>query len=293
MMEESGIETTPPGTPPPNPAGLATAASTPLRLAATSSFSSLSGSSLPSLPPHTFSTPQPPLPPGSPAAPLALVPPSPVPSVPPLVMSVPPAVPPQAAAAVGSPPLAHFPPSASALSALLSAPSAGPPTSGFAVSSTYDITRGHAGRAPQTPLMPSFSAPLATGILPTPITQQASLTSLAQAAGTTSAIIFPEEQEDPRISRGRDEASAGGLWGFIKVSCTCGTPSILWAPPGCVWLSSPEPAIACSRDNREQLQRLKPCQSSPACCCGAHEKCSALVRLQGCVGRLHLKSLGQ
>ncbi|XP_036759108.2 protein PRRC1 isoform X1 [Manis pentadactyla] len=216
MMEESGIETTPPGTPPPNPAGLATAASTPLPLAATSSFSSPSGSSLPSLPPHTFSTPQPPLPPGSPAAPLALVPPSPVPSVPPLVTSVPPAIPPQAATAVGSPPLAHFPPSASAPSALLSAPSAGPPTSGFAVSSTYDITRGHAGRAPQTPLMPSFSAPPATGILPTPITQQASLTSLAQAAGTTSAITFPEEQEDPRISRGQDEASAGGLWGFIK-----------------------------------------------------------------------------
>ncbi|KAK2495726.1 hypothetical protein MC885_002893, partial [Smutsia gigantea] len=43
-----------------------------------------------------------------------------------------------------------------------------------------------------------------------------SLTSLAQAAGTTSAITFPEEQEDPRISRGQDEASAGGLWGFIK-----------------------------------------------------------------------------
>ncbi|KAI5929261.1 Ribosomal protein S6 kinase beta-2 [Manis javanica] len=76
----------PPGTPPPNPAGLATAPSTPLPLA-TSSFSSPSGSSLLSLPPHTFSTPQPPLPPRRPAAPLALVPPSPVPSVPPLVTS--------------------------------------------------------------------------------------------------------------------------------------------------------------------------------------------------------------
>lgn len=55
------------------------------------------------------------------------------------------------------------------------------------------------------------------GILPTPITQQASLTSLAQGPGTTSAITFPEEQEDPRVGRGQDEASAGGLWGFIKV----------------------------------------------------------------------------
>nr|KAF6490719.1 proline rich coiled-coil 1 [Molossus molossus] len=33
MMEESGIETTPPGTPPPNPAGLAAAmSSTPIPL---------------------------------------------------------------------------------------------------------------------------------------------------------------------------------------------------------------------------------------------------------------------
>lgn len=64
--------------------------------------------------------------------------------------------------------------------------------------------------------MPSFSAPPVTGILPAPITQQASLTSPAQGAGTTSAITFPEEQEDPRIVRGQDEATAGGLWGFIK-----------------------------------------------------------------------------
>lgn len=54
--------------------------------------------------------------------------------------------------------------------------------------------------------------------MPTPITQQASLTSLAQGPGTTSAITFPEEQEDPRVGRGQDEASAGGLWGFIKVT---------------------------------------------------------------------------
>lgn len=64
--------------------------------------------------------------------------------------------------------------------------------------------------------MPSFSAPPVTGILPTPITQQASLTSLAQGPGTTSAITFPEEHEDPRVGRAQDEASAGGIWGFIK-----------------------------------------------------------------------------
>ncbi|ELW68444.1 protein PRRC1 [Tupaia chinensis] len=208
MMEESGIETTPPGTPPPNPVGLAAAAmsSTPVPLAATSSFPSPNVSSMESLPPHTYSTPQP--------SPLPLVSPSPAPSAPPLATSLPPPV--SSSAAFGNPPLSHFPPSTSAPSALMSAPSSGPPISGFSVGSTYDITRGHAGRAPQTPLMPSFSAPPVTGILPTPITQQASLTSVAQGAGTTSAITFPEEQEDPRISRGQDEASAGGLWGFIK-----------------------------------------------------------------------------
>ncbi|XP_012595824.2 protein PRRC1 [Microcebus murinus] len=218
MMEESGIETTPPGTPPPNPAGLAAAAmsSTPLPLATTSSFSSPNVSSVESLPPHAYSTPQPALPPVRPSGPLPFVPPAPVPSVPPLATSVPPSVSPSAAAALSNPPSSHFPPSTSAPSALLSAPLPGPPISGFSVGSNYDITRGHAGRAPQTPLMPSFSAPSGTGLLPTPITQQASLASLAQETGTTSAITFPEEQEDPRISRGQDEASAGGIWGFIK-----------------------------------------------------------------------------
>lgn len=54
--------------------------------------------------------------------------------------------------------------------------------------------------------------------MPAPITQQASLTPLAPGTETTSAITFPEEQEDPRIVRDQDEASASGLWGFIKVS---------------------------------------------------------------------------
>ncbi|XP_011797485.1 PREDICTED: protein PRRC1 isoform X2 [Colobus angolensis palliatus] len=218
MMEESGIETTPPGTPPPNPAGLAATAmsSTPVPLAATSSFSSPNVSSMESFPPLAYSTPQPPLPPMRPSAPLPFVPPPAVPSVPPLVTSMPPPVSPPTAAAFGNPPVSHFPPSASAPNALLPAPPSGPPISGFSVGSSYDITRGHAGRAPQTPLMPSFSAPSGTGLLPAPITQQASLTSLAQGTGTTSAITFPEEQEDPRINRGQDEASAGGIWGFIK-----------------------------------------------------------------------------
>nr|XP_027805171.1 protein PRRC1 [Marmota flaviventris] len=218
MMEESGIETTPPGTPPPNPAGLAAAtmSSTPVPIAASSSFSSPNVSMVDSLPPQVYPTPSPAHPPVQPTAPLPFVPPVPAPSVPPLGTSGPPAVSPSTAAAFTSPPLSHFPPSTSAPSALLPAPASGPPISGFSVGTTYDITRGHAGRAPQTPLMPSFSAPPVTGILPTPITQQASLTSLAPGTGTTSAITFPEEQEDPRINRGQDEASAGGIWGFIK-----------------------------------------------------------------------------
>lgn len=165
------------------------------------------------LPPRAYSTPQPSHPPVQPSALVSL---SAAPPVPPLGASVPPPLPSTTAATFRDPPPPHFPPAPSAPSALLSAPPPGPPVSGFSVGVSYDITRGHAGRAPQTPLMPSFSAPPVTGVLPAPLTQQASLMSVAPGAGTTSAITFPEEQEDPRIRRGHDEASAGGIWGFIK-----------------------------------------------------------------------------
>ncbi|XP_041497389.1 protein PRRC1 [Microtus oregoni] len=217
MMEESGIETTPPGTPPLNPAVLAaTMPSTEVHLATTSSFSSPNVSGMESLTPHAYSTPQPSLPPVQPSAPPPFVPLSTAPSAPLSGTSVLPSVSPSPAMAFSSPPLSSFPPATSASGVLLSAPPSGPPISGFSVGTAYDITRGHAGRAPQTPLMPSFSAPPVTGILPAPITQQASMTSLAPGPGTTSAITFPEEQEDPRIIRGQDEAPAGGIWGFIK-----------------------------------------------------------------------------
>ncbi|NXS17099.1 PRRC1 protein, partial [Mystacornis crossleyi] len=97
----------------------------------------------------------------------------------------------------------------------LPGPPTGPPISGFSMSSTYDITRGHAGRAPQSPLMPSFSAPPVTGVLADPITQQATFSS-SLSPGTGSAITFPEEHEDPRVSTVQSGAPAGGLWGFIK-----------------------------------------------------------------------------
>ncbi|XP_004854503.1 protein PRRC1 [Heterocephalus glaber] len=215
MMEESGIETTPPGTPPLNPTGMAPTAmaSTP---GTASSFSSPNVSTVEPLPPHVYSTPQPSHPPVQPSAPLPFVPLSATPPVPPLCASAAPPLPSTTVATFSDPPSSHFPPAPSAPSALLSAPPPGPPISGFSVGTSYDITRGHAGRAPQTPLMLSFSAPPVTGVLPTPLTQQASLTSVAPGTGTTSAITFPEEQEDPRISRVHDEASAGGIWGFIK-----------------------------------------------------------------------------
>ncbi|NWR39121.1 PRRC1 protein, partial [Tachuris rubrigastra] len=97
----------------------------------------------------------------------------------------------------------------------LPAPPTGPPISGFSMSSAYDITRGHAGRAPQSPLMPSFSAPPVTGVLADPITQQATLSSFL-SPGSGSAITFPEEHEDPRVSTAHGGTPAGGLWGFIK-----------------------------------------------------------------------------
>ncbi|KFQ92458.1 Protein PRRC1, partial [Nipponia nippon] len=107
------------------------------------------------------------------------------------------------------------PPLSSTTGPGLPAPPTGPPISGFSMSSTYDITRGHAGRAPQSPLMPSFSAPPVTGVLADPITQQATFSS-PLAPGTGSAITFPEEREDPRVVTAQGGTPAGGLWGFIK-----------------------------------------------------------------------------
>ncbi|NWH56995.1 PRRC1 protein, partial [Geococcyx californianus] len=126
--------------------------------------------------------------------------------------------PPPIAPSTFSTPVSQFsipPPLSSTSGPGLPAPPTGPPISGFSMSSNYDITRGHAGRAPQSPLMPSFSAPPVTGVLADPITQQATFSSpLAPGAG--SAITFPEEHEDPRVSTAQGGGPAGGLWGFIK-----------------------------------------------------------------------------
>lgn len=94
----------------------------------------------------------------------------------------------------------------------LTAPPVGPPMTGFSMSAGYDITRGHAGRAPQTPLMPTFSSPSAIpGVVSNPMVQQPAMSG---GVDTDSPITFPEEHEDPRVSG--PPSSGGGLWGFFK-----------------------------------------------------------------------------
>ncbi|NWT04501.1 PRRC1 protein, partial [Mionectes macconnelli] len=162
-------------------------------------------------------SPAPPPPPPLPLMTSASLPPVPSAMVSSLAPSQSPA-PPLATPLAFSTPVSQFsaPPALSSTAGPgLPAPPTGPPISGFSVSSAYDITRGHAGRAPQSPLMPSFSAPPVTGVLADPITQQASFSS-SLSPGIGSAITFPEEREDPRISTAHGGAPAGGLWGFIK-----------------------------------------------------------------------------
>ncbi|XP_031138156.1 protein PRRC1 isoform X3 [Sander lucioperca] len=110
---------------------------------------------------------------------------------------------PPLAAPIGPPPLS---------APGMSAPPSGPPVSSFSMSAGYDITRGHAGRTPQTPLMPTFSSPAAMpGVGPNPMVQQPAMTGGLDAG---SPITFPEEQDDPR---GPGHANAGGgIWGFFK-----------------------------------------------------------------------------
>ncbi|XP_063996432.1 protein PRRC1 [Pogoniulus pusillus] len=208
MMEESGIETTPPGTPPPSIAGTT---ATPVSLALSSPLAtpslSISPTYSPALPTGVSSLP-------SPVMTSASLPVVPSATVSTIATSLAPAPPPVASSAFGTsvPQFSTPPPVISTVGPGLPAPPTGPPTSGFSMSLTYDITRGHAGRAPQSPLMPSYSAPPVTGVLADPITQQASISS----PGTGSAITFPEEHEDPRVSTAQGGAPAGGLWGFIK-----------------------------------------------------------------------------
>ncbi|XP_041825951.1 protein PRRC1 [Melanotaenia boesemani] len=199
MMEESGIETTPPASPtpltvaagvssPPITAGL----SSPLPVLGSSSVSI--GSSLGSTPLPTVTSLSGPLTMPSQFAPAPFTsgspfPPSASPSLPPMASSI------------------RLPPAAG-----MSAPPVGPPTSSFSMSAGYDITRGHAMRTPQTPLMPTFSSPSAMpGMVSSTMVQQPATTG---GLDPGSPITFPEEQEDPRVSG--DTNPGGGIWGFFK-----------------------------------------------------------------------------
>ncbi|KAM8961153.1 protein PRRC1 isoform 2-T2 [Pelodytes ibericus] len=216
MMEESGIETTPPGTPPPSTLGIsstvaATAIATTIPPVLSSPLPASAFSPLPSVPPLTFSSPPPASVPSMRASvPLPFTsPPGPGVHGPPLHTSIAPPFSSQLPT-FSTPPTFPPPPLSSTPAHVLSAPPMGPPVTGFSMSSSYDITKGHAGRAPQTPLMPSFSAPPVT-VMSNPVNPQAS-----PVVGSGSSITFPEEPEDPRGHVTHTELPAGGIWGFIK-----------------------------------------------------------------------------
>ncbi|XP_065821790.1 protein PRRC1 [Labrus bergylta] len=219
MMEESGIETTPPGSPSPPPSEGAAVSSPPMSaglssppsLPVTSSISSSASPAMPSLPTGpslpAFSSP---LPPGPSVSAFSSPPPSHFP--PPSSLSSPFTSSSPFPASSSVPPLASSfgPPPPMAIG--MSPPPVGQMMSGFSMSAGYDITRGHAGRTPQTPLMPTFSSPTAMpGVVSNPLVQQPVMTGGIEAG---SPITFPEEQEDPRASA--DANAGGGIWGFFK-----------------------------------------------------------------------------
>ncbi|XP_027029440.1 protein PRRC1 [Tachysurus fulvidraco] len=212
MMEESGIETTPPSTPPP-PFSTAVAISPPPLTMGLSNPVSLPGTTgISSFAPEGFSTPAPPtamtstLPPNqsSPAPPFSLSP------MKPLSTASQGFAPPLAGTVAYSGPHVHTAPPPSC--PVMSAPPVGPPTTGFSPHAAYDITRGHAGRTPQTPLMPSFSSgPPMPGVVTNPMMQQPVMSG---GLGVVSPITFPEDHDDPIAIQ--NSTSGGGIWGFIK-----------------------------------------------------------------------------
>uniref|UniRef100_A0A8C4RSE4 Proline-rich coiled-coil 1 n=1 Tax=Erpetoichthys calabaricus TaxID=27687 RepID=A0A8C4RSE4_ERPCA len=151
-------------------------------------------------------------------------------SVPPIRSSAPPPFSSPVGSAISSPlpppplniPVANVPfsnsvagypaPSAPMPGPVISAPPNSPPTSGFLMNAQYDITRGHAGRSPQTPLIPSFSSQPVAAMMSSPMVQQPTTSA---GVGVGSAITFPDAVEDPGVSM-HNETNAGGIWGFIK-----------------------------------------------------------------------------
>ncbi|XP_007542486.1 protein PRRC1 isoform X2 [Poecilia formosa] len=211
MMEESGIETTPPVSP--TPLSPAASASIPPLTSGLSSQHSLSGAnsitncstSISNSPPSIDSLPHFSSSLTTPCSILSQLPPSSTLVLPfPTSSTFPP---------VDSPPLPPLPSSVSPLSAAgMAAPPVHPPMTGFFTSAGYDITQGHAGRTPQTPLMPTFSnASPMPGVVSDTIYKHSAVTG---GLNTGSPITFPEEDEDPRVSE--DTTSPKGIWGFLK-----------------------------------------------------------------------------
>nr|XP_015221943.1 PREDICTED: protein PRRC1 [Lepisosteus oculatus] len=154
MMEESGIETTPPATPPPPSTAVVGPAPPALSLGMSSSLTLPSTTGISSYPPQGFSTPPASAPPIRSSLPPSFGPMTSASPLPPPGTA--PYSSPLAAYPAGpAPPLSTAPPPGP----VISAPPQAPPTSGFSMGASYDITRGHAGRTPQTPLMPTFSSP--------------------------------------------------------------------------------------------------------------------------------------
>uniref|UniRef100_W5L0Z0 Proline-rich coiled-coil 1 n=1 Tax=Astyanax mexicanus TaxID=7994 RepID=W5L0Z0_ASTMX len=223
MMEESGIETTPPTTPPPPPSVAAAVSPPPLTVGLSAPLTLPNTTGISSFVPEGYSTPVRPaavtstLPPIHSSAP----PPFTLSPMNPLSTASPATAPPLGGGVPYSSPMTHFssPAMAPPLSSTapppgpaFTAPPMGPPTTGFAMSAGYDITRGHAGRTPQTPLMPSFSsAPPMPGVVTNPMMQQPVMSGGLEVV---SPITFPEDHEDPRITP--ENPSGGGIWGFIK-----------------------------------------------------------------------------
>ncbi|XP_013999386.2 protein PRRC1 [Salmo salar] len=219
MMEESGIETTPPASPLPPPSMAATVNSPPLTMGLSSPLSLPRTTGISTFTPEGFSTPVPlavstSIPPIHSSAPPPFSSPIPTLSFPPPPIGGAPYTP--SPMAFSSPYPSASPMGSVALpptGPVMSAPPMGPPTTGFTMSAGYDITRGHAGRTPQTPLMPSFSsaAPM-TGVVSNPMVQQPMMSGGLDAG---SPITFPEvENEDPRLAV--DANAGGGIWGFFK-----------------------------------------------------------------------------
>ncbi|XP_013918586.1 PREDICTED: protein PRRC1-like isoform X2 [Thamnophis sirtalis] len=219
MMEESGIETTPPTTPPPTTTWAASPPAPPVSQAPLPVPKDPPTSPFPS---SVFSPAATPLVSSLPSAPpTSLLPPAAICTNP---TPGPAGLPPVAAPMTSGfgPPVTQFPAASSPPSCApgpptgFSVPPTGPPISGFSMTSSYDITKGHAGRAPQTPLMPSYTALPVTGPLASPLSQPVPLSTSTLPSG--SSITFPEDHGDPQNIGVHNEASAGGLWGFIKVS---------------------------------------------------------------------------